>query len=80
MPERDAGTFAGDLAAFLIDSFAGLAEQGFAGALREIVAMAQTDEHVARVLADFTAVRRAAGLRGALLSLAAELTRSGGSA
>jgi AcrR family transcriptional regulator len=60
VPERDTGTFAGDLAAFLTDSFAGLAEQGYAARLRQIVAAAQQDEHVARLLADFTAVRRAA--------------------
>ena len=60
VPERDTGTFAGDLAAFLTDSFAGLAEQGYAARLRQIVAAAQQDEHVASLLADFTAVRRAA--------------------
>ena len=60
VPERDTGTFAGDLAAFLTDSFAGLADQGYAARLRQIVAVAQQDEHVARLLADFTAVRRAA--------------------
>ena len=60
VPERDTGTFAGDLAAFLTDSFAGLAEQGYAARLRQIVAAAQQDEHVAGLLADFTAVRRAA--------------------
>jgi AcrR family transcriptional regulator len=60
VPERDTGTFAGDLAAFLTDSFAGLAEGGYAARLRQIVAAAQQDEHVAHLLADFTAVRRAA--------------------
>jgi AcrR family transcriptional regulator len=60
VPERDTGSLAGDLTAFLADSFAGLQPEGFAGALREIVAAAQSDEHVARVLADFTAARRAA--------------------
>jgi AcrR family transcriptional regulator len=60
VPERDTGTFAGDLAAFLTDSFAGLAAQGYAARLRQIVAAAQQDEHVASLLADFTAVRRAA--------------------
>jgi len=60
VPERDTGSFAGDLAAFLSDSFAGLADEALAGRLRQIVAAAQQDEHVARVLADFTAVRRAA--------------------
>jgi AcrR family transcriptional regulator len=60
VPERDTGSFAGDLAAFLTDSFAGLENGGLADRLRQIVAEAQHDEHVARVLADFTAVRRAA--------------------
>jgi AcrR family transcriptional regulator len=60
VPERDTGSFAGDLAAFLIDSFAGLAGRGYADRLRQIVAAAQDDEHVARVLSEFTAVRRAA--------------------
>ena len=60
VPERDTGSFAGDLQAFLVDSFAGLEDEKFAGRLRQIVAAAQHDEHVARVLADFTAVRRAA--------------------
>ena len=58
VPERDTGTFAGDLEAFLADSFAGLASDGLAGRLRAIVAEAQHDEHVAQILADFTAVRR----------------------
>jgi len=60
VPERDTGSFAGDLEAFLADSFAGLQDQVLAGRLRQIVAAAQQDEHVAQVLADFTAVRRAA--------------------
>lgn len=60
VPERDTGSFTGDLAAFFVDSFAGLADEGLAARLRQIVAAAQQDEHVARVLADFTAVRRAA--------------------
>ena len=60
VPERDTGSFTGDLAAFFTDSFAGLADEGLANRLRHIVAEAQHDEHVARVLADFTAVRRAA--------------------
>lgn len=55
VPERATGTFAGDLAAFLTDSFAGLAEGGYAARLRQIVAAAQQDEHVASLLADFTA-------------------------
>jgi AcrR family transcriptional regulator len=60
VPERDTGSFAGDLAAFFTDSFAGLENEGYADTLRQIVAEAQHDEHVARVLADFTAIRRAA--------------------
>jgi AcrR family transcriptional regulator len=60
VPERNTGSFEGDLAAFLTDSFAGLATRGYPDRLRQIVAAAQQDEHVARVLADFTAVRRAA--------------------
>jgi AcrR family transcriptional regulator len=59
VPERDTGSFTGDLAAFFTDSFAGLENEGLANRLRQIVAEAQHDEHVARVLADFTAVRRA---------------------
>ena len=60
VPERDTGSFAGDLTAFFVDSFAGLRDEGYAARLRQIVAAAQHDEHVARVLADFTAARRAA--------------------
>jgi AcrR family transcriptional regulator len=60
VPERDTGSFTGDLAAFFTDSFAGLENEGYADRLRQIVAEAQHDEHVARVLGDFTAVRRAA--------------------
>jgi AcrR family transcriptional regulator len=60
VPARDTGSLTGDLEAFLADSFAALEDEGLAGRLRQIVATAQQDEHVARVLADFTAVRRAA--------------------
>jgi len=60
VPRRDTGSFAGDLAAFLADSFAGLEDEGLSSRLRQIVAAAQHDEHVAKVLADFTAARRAA--------------------
>ncbi len=60
VPERETGSFAGDLTAFFVDSFAGLENEGYADRLRQIVTEAQHDEHVARVLADFTAVRRAA--------------------
>jgi AcrR family transcriptional regulator len=60
VPARDTGSFTEDLAAFLVDSFAGLENEAYAARLRQIVAAAQQDEHVARVLADFTAARRAA--------------------
>jgi AcrR family transcriptional regulator len=58
--EQQTGSFTGDLTAFLADSFAGLRNEGYADRLRQIVAEAQNDEHVARVITDFTAVRRAA--------------------
>jgi AcrR family transcriptional regulator len=60
VPERDTGSFGGDLTAYLADSFAGLEDEHLAGRLRQIVAAAQRDEYVAAVLADFTAARRAA--------------------
>jgi len=60
VPDRDTGSFTADLAAFLTDTFAGLADEGLSGRLRQIVAAAQQDEHVAHVLTDFTAVRRSA--------------------
>jgi AcrR family transcriptional regulator len=60
VPERHTGSFRTDLEAFLADSFAGLHEASYASRLRQIVSAAQQDEHVAAVLADFTAVRRAA--------------------
>jgi AcrR family transcriptional regulator len=60
VPDRRTGSFAGDLEAFLADSFAGLQDQGYADRLRQIVAAAQHDEHVAQVLTDFTGIRRAA--------------------
>lgn len=60
VPERETGSFTGDLEAFFADSFAALENPGMSGRLRQIVAAAQHDEHVARVLADFTKVRRAA--------------------
>lgn len=60
VPERDTGSLTGDLTAFLVDSFDGLQPEGWADALRGIVAAAQSDEHVAQVLTDFTAARRAA--------------------
>jgi AcrR family transcriptional regulator len=60
VPVRDSGSFPDDLAQFLVDSFAGLEDAGLRAALRQLVAAAQSDEHVAEVLADFTAQRRAA--------------------
>ncbi len=60
VPEQHTGSFAADLAAFLTDSFTGLRDGAMASRLREIVAGAQQDEHVAQVLTDFTTVRRAA--------------------
>jgi AcrR family transcriptional regulator len=60
VPGRDTGSFSGDLAAFITDSFAGLENEDLASRLRQIVAEAQHDEHVAAVLADFTAARRSA--------------------
>jgi AcrR family transcriptional regulator len=60
VPARDTGSLAGDLTAFFADSFAGLRDPGTRRALRQLMAAAQTDEHVAAVLADFTTQRRAA--------------------
>jgi AcrR family transcriptional regulator len=60
VPERDTGSLAGDLTAFLTDSFRGLDDESYVARLREIVAAAQTDPAVAEVFADFTATRRAA--------------------
>jgi AcrR family transcriptional regulator len=65
VPTRDTGSFPDDLTQFLVDSFAGLEDPGMRRALRQLVSAAQTDEHVAEVLAEFTAQRRAA-LRGLL--------------
>lgn len=45
---------------FLVDSFAGLEDPGMRRALRQLVSATQTDEHVAEVLAEFAAQRRAA--------------------
>lgn len=59
-PARDTGSFPADLRQFMVDSFAGLEDPGLRRALRQLVAAAQTDEHVAEVLAEFTAQRRAA--------------------
>jgi AcrR family transcriptional regulator len=60
VPVRETGSFRGDLLAFITDSFAGLADDGLRNALRHLAATAQGDEHVAQVLAEFTARRRAA--------------------
>jgi AcrR family transcriptional regulator len=60
VPERAAGPFREDLTAFLIDSFRGLENEDYAAMLRQIVAAAQTDEHVAETFGAFTAARRAA--------------------
>jgi AcrR family transcriptional regulator len=60
VPVRDTGSLTGDLTAFLTDSFAGLENEAYAARLRQIVAAAQQDEHVAQVLTDFTTARRAA--------------------
>ena len=60
VPDRDSGSFTGDLKRFLTDSFAGLEDPGMQRALRQIASAAQQDEHVAEVLAEFTAQRRAA--------------------
>lgn len=60
VPARDTGTFRADLTQFLADSFAGLEDPGMRHALRQLISAAQADEHVAEVLADFTAQRRAA--------------------
>lgn len=60
VPVHDSGSFPDDLTQFLIDSFEGLEDPGFGRALRQLAAAAQQDEHVAEVLAEFTAQCRAA--------------------
>ncbi len=60
VPPRDTGSFPRDLTDFLADSFAGLQDPGFRRALRQLVSAAVHDEHVAEVLDEFTAQRRAA--------------------
>jgi AcrR family transcriptional regulator len=60
VPARDTGSFRADLEAFLADSFTALIDERLRNALRRIAAAAQSDEHVAAVLAEFTARRRAA--------------------
>lgn len=59
VPERDTGSFTADLEAFIVDSFAGLQNEGYNARLKQIVAEAQHDEHVAGLFASFTAARRA---------------------
>lgn len=59
VPSRDTGSLPADLTSFLADSFAGLDDPGVARVLRQLAAAAQHDQHAARVLADFTAQRRA---------------------
>jgi AcrR family transcriptional regulator len=60
VPARDTGSFSGDLISFLADSFAGLQDPGISRALRQLASAAVRDEHVAEVLTEFTAQRRAA--------------------
>ena len=60
VPVRDTTSFPDDLTQFLVDSFTGVEDSGMRRALRQLVSAAQADEHVAEVLADFTAQRRAA--------------------
>lgn len=60
VPPRTTGSFHGDLRCFLADSFAGLQDPGTRRALRQLASAAVHDEHVAGVLAEFTAQRRAA--------------------
>jgi AcrR family transcriptional regulator len=60
VPARDTGSFSEDLVSFLTDSFAGLQDPGTRRALRQLASAAVHDEHVAEVLAEFTAQRRAA--------------------
>jgi AcrR family transcriptional regulator len=60
IPRRDTGSLRDDLISFLTDSFASLEDDRLRSALRRIASAAQHDEHVAAVLADFTAARRAA--------------------
>jgi AcrR family transcriptional regulator len=60
VPVRDTTSFPDDLTQFLVDSFTGVEDSGMRRALRQLVSAAQADEHVAEVLAEFTAQRRAA--------------------
>ena len=60
VPARDTGSFPEDLRLFLVDSFAGLQDPGVRRALRQLVSAAVHDEHVADVVSEFTAQRRAA--------------------
>ena len=55
VPARDTGSFSGDLISFPTDSFAGLQDPGTRRVLRQLASAAVHDEHVAEVLAEFTA-------------------------
>ena len=70
MPVCDTKSFPDDLTQFLVDSFTGLEDFGMRRALPQLFSAAQADEHVAEVLAQFTAQRRAA-LRALLAHLLA---------
>lgn len=57
-PVPDTGTVLGDLREFLAGTFTGAAEPANRNALRQIMASAQQDEHLAEAVAGFTAARR----------------------
>jgi len=57
-PVPDTGTVLGDLREFLAETFTGAAEPANRNALRQIMASAQQDEHLAEAVAGFTAARR----------------------
>lgn len=54
----DTDSFPDDLAAFFIASFADATDPTNAKVLRNFMALAQTDEHVAAIASDFAALRR----------------------
>jgi AcrR family transcriptional regulator len=54
----DTGSFRDDLAAFFVASFADATDPATEKLLREFMALAQTDEHVAAIASDFAALRR----------------------
>lgn len=58
VPDPDTGKLSSDLTAFLAASFAGTQDPRTARMLRQVMSAAQQDEHVAAVLAVFTAQRR----------------------